>query len=319
MKTATSPLQLSVSPDVARAAAEWLTLQMGDEMDAAQWQAFEAWRSEHPEHEKAWLHIESMRRQLGALESKPAYRSLSRLGQRRRQVNQLLLLLGLGTTGTLLVRQSPAWQQQFADLRTEVGEQRVVTLADGSRLHLNTNTAVDLLFDQERRQIRLLKGELHIQTGSPQDQRPLMVETRYASARPLGTEFILRQGENDCRLAVLQGRVQLTQGKQQPMTVDQGHSAYFDQTGIHGVQVLRERFAWLQGQLFADNTRLGDFIEDLSRYHRGHIRCSHEVAELRLSGVFPLGNTHAILAALADALPVRVESHFGYWTRITPL
>ena len=68
----------------------------------------------------------------------------------------------------------------------------------------------------------------------------------------------------------------------------------------------------------ADEMRLGEFADELARYRPGVVRCSSEVAGLRISGVFPLDDTDRILASLTDVLPVRVRMRTRYWAAIEP-
>ena len=52
-----------------------------------------------------------------------------------------------------------------AGLATEVGERRQFLLDDGTRLQLNTASAVDVQFTAQRRLIVLRRGEIFIDTG----------------------------------------------------------------------------------------------------------------------------------------------------------
>ncbi|WP_370444251.1 hypothetical protein [Candidatus Burkholderia verschuerenii] len=52
--------------------------------------------------------------------------------------------------------------------------------------------------------------------------------------------------------------------------------------------------------------RLADFLSEIGRYRRGVVRCDASIADLRLSGTYPLDDTDRVLAALAHALPVRI-------------
>jgi transmembrane sensor len=45
-----------------------------------------------------------------------------------------------------------------ADYRSAVGQRRDVTLADGTQLILNTDSAIDVRFDANERFIRLYRG-----------------------------------------------------------------------------------------------------------------------------------------------------------------
>lgn len=76
--------------------------------------------------------------------------------------------------------------------------------------------------------------------------------------------------------------------------------------------------AWIKGQLVADNVRLVDFIEELSRYRPGILRCDRAVAELRISGVFRVADTDEVLGILRRTLPIRLAQVTGYWVTVGP-
>ena len=53
--------------------------------------------------------------------------------------------------------------------------------------------------------------------------------------------------------------------------------------------------------------RLGDLVHELGRYRRGHLGVAPEVADLRITGSFPLHDTDKALSALLPTLPVQIE------------
>ncbi len=61
----------------------------------------------------------------------------------------------------------------LADQRTATGEQRTLTLADGTLINLNTHSAMDVRFDEKRRLIVLQEGEILVETGH-NDARPVL-------------------------------------------------------------------------------------------------------------------------------------------------
>ncbi len=95
--------------------------------------------------------------------------------QRRAALKLLGLLLVAGGSGYLVQRSEP-WQAAFAEHRTATGEIRHVTLSDGTRLDLNSDSAVDLRFSASERRIRLIRGEVLLTSGHD-PLRPLIVET----------------------------------------------------------------------------------------------------------------------------------------------
>jgi transmembrane sensor len=68
--------------------------------------------------------------------------------------------------------------------------------------------------------------------------------------------------------------------------------------------------------LVVDNARLGDLVHELGRYRRGHLGVAPEVADLRITGSFPLHDTDKALSALLPTLPVQIERHTPYWVTV---
>ena len=74
--------------------------------------------------------------------------------------------------------------------------------------------------------------------------------------------------------------------------------------------------AWTRGMLVVDNARLGDVIEELARYRTGYLGVDKSVADLRITGSFPLHDTTLALNALLPTLPVQIEQHTPWWVTV---
>lgn len=273
--------------------------------------AWQAWLAADSRHAQAWQRIEQLQQRLGEAPPGLAATTLEQARQQRRAaLKMLVMLLGVGAVGWQGYRLSP-WQ---ADYATRVGERRRLTLADGSRLDLNTNTRVDIRFDAGQRLIHLRQGEILVETAK--DSRPLSVQTDEGRLLALGTRFVVRQGDGLTQVTVeahaVEARPRLAMGP--PVRVDAGQALSFsaDTLGVLGAMPANAS-AWTQGMLVAVDWRLQDLLAELSRYRQGYLGCTPEVAELRLSGAFNLDDSDAALANLQDSLPVRVRQLTRYW------
>lgn len=320
-----------IDPSVAHAAADWLTLAMSGDMTDAERQRLQRWRHASPDHERAWLHIEAVMDRLGALESTAAHRSLSRTGAptsaKRRRAVTALLALGMASGAGWMATESTIGRRMLANVRTATGEQRTITLDDGSRVLLNTDTAVDIAFDASRRVLRLVAGEVMITTGhaatdsGAPDSRPFIVQTRDGAIRALGTRFIVRQDDEETRVSVLESAVEVTpaQAAETPTLLNAGERLAFTRHRVlQRASVDVAATAWTRGQLIAEDARLGDFINELARFRPGVLRCDPAVADLRFSGVFPIADTDRILALLPNSLPITVRRRTRYWVTVGP-
>jgi transmembrane sensor len=309
------PVQTPISRDVARQAAQWLVLMHEQPLSAAQQEACTRWRQTDPEHERAWQRVVHVQQQLGGLPPAVALGTLNR--ERRQALKALLVLAALSPAGYFGYRFG-SQQGWMADYHTAVGERRQMTLADGSVINLNTDSAIDVHFDAGQRLIRLVRGEIMVTTATDPAGRPLRVVSEQGLMEPLGTRFNVRQFDGTTQLAVLQGRVRVTPLQGPPLVVEAGEQRSFSATVFGPVRAANDlTTSWTQGQLVADNLPLRDFFHELTRYRAGRLHCDDSVADLRISGGFRLDDTDAILAALPSTLPVRVTYRTRYWVTVS--
>ena len=328
MRTATvhalgQPIDLAI----AMQAAEWLTTLMSGVATPAEKTAWQEWRQAHPDHERAWKHIESASGGLRELDAQACRTALARRPaspiSRRNSLQLLAWVSTIGLTGWFGARSPYApdfARAALADMATGVGERRELALPDGSRLHLNSGSAVNIRFSGTQRLLQLVRGEVFIatarETGRP--YRPFLVETAHGHAQALGTRYSVRQADGNTLVAVEEGAVRLT-----PRHGDGNQLIRAGQGGgMTAQQILPEHavspdiWAWRQGLLLADAMPLRDFLHELSRYRHGLLGCDDAVAGLRISGVFPLADLDAVLLSLPDSLPVDVRLRTRYWVQV---
>lgn len=300
---------------VLQQAADWFA-RLRDERASEQDQlAWQRWLNAQPQHRQAWLRVESISGQFERLPQPQAARSaLQARGLDRRQALKALSVIGGGTLLALSGRALP-WQQWQANQRTAVGEVQGSQLADGSRLWLNTDSALDVDFGADLRRLALYRGEVLVEVA--EDTRPFWLETEHARLRVQGGRFAVRQRDDGYLVSAESGALEIIGARRQ--TLAAGQQAYFDGRWVDRPAPLRlGQQAWVHGVLQADDMPLGEFIAELSRYQRGHLGCDPRVAELRLVGAFPLAEPARIYAALEASLPVRVVRRLPWWISIEP-
>jgi transmembrane sensor len=314
-----------IAPDIARRAVHWWVELYSGDARASDRHAFEQWLAAHPDHALAWKHIESVCGRIHGLteHASAARAALSQASsQKRRRTLKALTLLFFASSGAWVAEERVPWRAWTADIRTAVGERRTITLADGTELTLNTDSAVDIRYTEAQRRLRLVRGEIMVTTGhADAAARRFFVDTKDGSLEALGTRFAVRQDETDTRLDVFAGavRIEPADAPYDAIVLHAGESARFDRTGIRPREPLRaDDAAWTDGLIVASFMRLDDFLAELARYRHGVIRCDAAVADLRLSGTYPLDDTDRVLNALKHALPVRVDYMTRYWVAVRP-
>ena len=68
--------------------------------------------------------------------------------------------------------------------------------------------------------------------------------------------------------------------------------------------------------LVAAHMRLADFLAELGRYRRGQLNCDPKVADLLISGTYPVDDSERVLDLLAVSLPVRIKRFTRYWVTV---
>ncbi|WP_448650903.1 FecR domain-containing protein [Pseudomonas fluorescens] len=313
----------AIDPLILGEAADWMVqLQSGSATDEDR-RAIAQWQGRSAQHAQAWQRAEAILGDFNSVPGAIAGDTLKRIGRKkalgRRQALGLLLLAG---PASWLAYHYKPWQPWTADQHTGIGEQRPLTLPDGTRLLINTRSSLNIAFSDQVRRIELLQGEVMITTAKDPaaSHRPFIVQTRHGTARALGTHFSVRVGERTSQVAVIEGAVEmLPQRATQGVILKAGEQSAFGSERVAAVEPLAvSALAWENGMLLAQHMRLADLLDELARYRSGVLRCHASVAGLTVSGAFPLRDTDASLRLLQETLPVRVSSLAGYWVTVEP-
>ena len=310
-----------IDPRILEQAADWMMQLHSGAANAQQRLACERWRASDPEHARAWRRAEALLGKLGGLPPELAMPALDRArgsdrgAARRAALLKLAALLAV-VPGAWLLAEQQGWRH---DYQTATGERRDITLSDGSRIHLNTATALDVQFDGARRLLRLRRGEIAVQTASDVQRRSFVVATAEGRLEALGTVFSVRQADGYTALAVQESRVRvLPQAGAASQVIVAGQQITFTATAIGQPAPFDPgALAWQRGMLLADDMRLHDFALELARYRPGIVRCDPRVAHVRVSGAFPIMDTDAALVMLVSTYPVVARTRLrGYWVTL---
>ncbi|MDZ3995481.1 FecR family protein [Pseudomonas sp. Teo4] len=304
-------MNASFSAQVAEQAVHWLIESQGEDFDQAQQQALQSWLLADREHQRAWAHIQQVNQRLRGVASPVVHATLQAPpSPARRRALKALLLVGVASATGLGLQQHNPLPGLMADYRSPVGQRRRMRLDDGSLLQLNTDSAADVRFDPQQRRIRLLNGELQLEVAK--DVRPLVLRTGEGTLRMDGGRYNVRQFNRFSLVAVFDGAANLS-----GQTLLAGQQARFTAAGWQGIAPLeRNSGAWVDGMLVASQMRLADFLAELARYRHGQLSCSDRIADLRISGSYPLDDSEQILHMLEVALPVKVRRFTRYWVKV---
>ncbi|MCE3028746.1 FecR domain-containing protein [Salinicola sp. DM10] len=285
------------------------------------------WCDEQPDHALAWRRVAGMSAELDDITQRlpTTTEALSILDRgnrelaRRRALKLMLTGCAVGGAGLWLSPARLPWQ---ADYTTAIGERRRISLSDGTRVTLNTDSALDVAFDNDQRRLVLARGEVLVESGSDVaslHHRPLRLACRHGICEALGTRFSVRDTAATSRLHVSAGRVALDQPGTTRQIVVPGETVRFDGATTTPVAApALDPDAWSRGMLVVNDIRLDKFLAELARYRLGFVGCDEHVAGLRLSGVYQLDDQSALLRHLTRTLPIKVVSRTRWWIRVEP-
>ena len=317
----------AIDPQILDQAADWLMRLSATNVTDADREACLHWQQQHPDHVRAWARAELLMNKLGSLPPSLAIPALDRPENpnRRAMLNKLAVLLAIAPVGwgSWRIVESQGWT---ADYHTASGEKRELQLADGTQLTLNTSTSVDVQFDDDKRFVWLRSGEILVQTAvdTALVSRPFIVGTQHGQLEALGTRFTVYQQKNVTQLAVLQGAVKVMPTEadlSQQIIVHAGEQIRFNRYTVESLSPLdHAKIAWMQGMLLADKMPLGEFVRELARYRSGVVRCDPKIADLPVSGSYPVSDTDLALRMLVSTYPIQLTSVMqGYWITLGPI
>ncbi|MFS0827154.1 FecR domain-containing protein [Pseudomonas phoenicis] len=298
---------------LAREAAQWLALQDAGEMDADAERRLQGWRARSAAHEALWQRAMQLRQRFAQV---PAPLGLSCLDrpdpQRRKLLGQALTLAACAPLALLTYRELPV-ERWRADLATATGERRGLALADGSRLQLNTASAVNIHYGANLLEVELLQGEIALD-----GRGPLRVRTRHGNLDAEGASLCVHDVDERCLVSVQRGELRVRPRHGHERRLVAGERAWLGTAGVEGVRAFDTQLpGWQQGMLIVDNQPLGQFLRELQRYRPGLLRWPASLERLAVTGTFMLDDTDRILGLLAASLPLRVQYRTRYWVTLS--
>ncbi|MBN6513543.1 FecR domain-containing protein [Acinetobacter pittii] len=309
-----------IPPHVLDAAADWLVLLHSGEMTALQQQQFEQWKAEKKEHQLALQQMEKFSHGLSNLAGNFPSKALVQSNQKfnlAAKRNMLLSLSGLVIVG--LSAYFIPWEKWQSDYHTKVGEIKKVSLKDGSQLIMASDCYVDVNFTQEKRQIKLIDGEIYIETAKDAQHRPFIVETKNGSVEALGTQFTVRQENSEqTKVKVYKHAVAIEpENSSKRQILKQGQRAFFDEKYISKALPLdNDQPYWTQQLLVVDQWPLQKVLDELFRYKKGTYHLAPELKNIKISGVFSLKNPEQSLETLAYSHQLELTYYSPYLLNI---
>ncbi len=219
------------------------------------------------------------------------------------------------TRGHWLSRSHVASETTTVHFVTRHGQQQTIVLADGSILHLNTDTAATVQYGPSERNVILTAGEAHLRVAHVVG-RPFHVIAGATDIVDLGTEFDVRLQERATLVTVVEGRVAVKSRTDQhdagrALELEANHQIEVQANGVQGPPILVDTArttAWLHRQIIFEREALDSVAQEFSRYSVKPIEIvSPSLRSLPISGVFSVEDTDTFVTFLRSLEGVRVE------------
>ena len=330
--------------EIDEEAAVWVWRMDSDSVSAANRDAFNSWLRRDSRHRRAYEDLTHVWTGLNGLaeakrEEKIATftRTSAGFGLAKRSV-----WWGAAAAAIVAAVAIAAWMRMGSELQTlatAVGQQRSVTLADGSVVSLNTNTIVETKLQRTVREITLRQGEAHFQVAHDRS-RPFLVHAGDAVVRAVGTQFEVRlRSDQHVDVLVNEGRVEVrseaaaepagsatgvraARSRVHTLAAGQQLSATGNDYSVVPVSThrLSSVLAWRDGAVVFDGETLADAIAEIGRYTDQRIIVNDpQIAGLRVGGRYRTGDVQAFFDALQTAFPVSIRHGSNGVVFIDPL
>src|SRR5918995_6401024 len=304
--------------DTPATASDWL-IALGEQPANDELRArFEAWLAASPDHQRDWAEVARTAEVLGhagpadrhewgvfVRQRKADRAAASRAasaGRRRRVVGLAALAaaacLAFVFGGNLMLRIE-------ADHMTATAEQRRVQLADGTVVLLAPESAIDVVYGEGARRVRLLKGRAYFDVAA--DRQPFVVQAREVEARDIGTAFDVGLDARGVDVAVREGIVDVSAARVPSAIAERleaGDWVRVTATGRveRGHLPADQVASWMQGQLVVKNRPVGEVVDALRPYFDGLVMLrGAALADQPLTGVYNLADPIEALRAVARA------------------
>lgn len=313
---------------IKQEAGEWVARQDTRDLTPEEEASFHAWRGQSDVHREEFDRIADAWDQCDLLDElnyvdviaeRPTPMRVPALMARRPLLSAMAASFVVVMIGAALYAQMALRTPlQSGAFHTALGEQKTITLADGSSLVLNTDSAVEMRYTREGRDIRLLRGEAHFDVAKNK-HRPFSVYAGDEVVRAVGTAFAVRLQETAAvEVTVSEGRVALFANQPLPapepvIEMMAGEIAIVKKAKVEKLEelagaALERKLAWRRGLISFAGDSLGDAVAEISRYADYRIDIADPaLQDVTVGGYFRVGEVEPFLRALEDAFDIGVE------------
>jgi transmembrane sensor len=322
MGMSSTPHERKMPSALARAeAAAWIARLHGPNRTPEVEAGLRRWLAENPERAVALELLNDTWEKSALLRRRPSERLAS--GQSR-GFRLAASLAALATVAIAAIAAGTLYYLTSRGVSTAVGEQRTVSLADGTRVYLNTDTQMVERYDRDARRVELRRGEALFEVTKKPDW-PFIVSAGNHEVRALGTAFLVRREPGQLTVTLVEGKITVSPMSEEPRS---GAAEGIEREALEALpssaagtftlgagERLRYRAAespkldrppidqvtaWQRGQVALDDMSLADAAAEMNRYStRRLVIADAATAAIRISGIFRAGDQESFARAVA--------------------
>lgn len=211
----------------------------------------------------------------------------------------------------LLIAGAALWFATPDPYTTRHGEQRTWQLPDNTVVRLNSNSAIAVDFDENRRRVEVERGQVYFEVAKD-ETRPFSVRAGSHLIQDIGTAFDVYRKADTVTVTVVEGRVRVWDGaiassieitpealaERPPPELSSALLADLDagtqiriaksgQVEKQGPANVQAAVAWVQNKIVFDKHPIAEVAAEFNRYNRRQIRIDDpRVGAIPISGVF---------------------------------
>jgi transmembrane sensor len=301
-------------------------------------QKFESWLSTSPQHQQIFEQMQALWSSVNPQQKK----------QKRSKQRKQIGTASLCVTALLLTPALP-WQYWNADYSTAVGQVTTITLADGSSATLNTNSAINVYYQQGQRKLQLVRGEVFVDVKKQPQLNPFTVTTPQGNAQALGTRYSVKYSqdgsqdvsqyssqsnlqsdqqksvEDYTKITVFESKVQVSSTTVNDVIVlSKGQQATVNYTSIQQHNFELASFPqtpdWSNKRLVFNQASLSSVVARLNQYHSGRLtlqddkkNSGNKLGERQFTGVLPTNDMEMAVNLLAETMNLQMHSISPYF------
>ncbi len=304
---------MSDASDIEYKAADWLQRRQFWSWSDEDQKALDAWLAESSAHRVAFLRLKAgyaqTERLVALRNSKP---------ERDRRIRTrwihaaavLIAACAIGASATFFIA-----KPENVTYSTPVGGRQTLTLADGTRIELNTDTTLKLNKSRATRSVTLVKGEAYFQVQHDA-QRPFVVETAGHTVTDLGTKFTVHTERDRVEVRLVEGQARLdavdTAKPQPSMLLKPGDVAIATANAMsvkrESMSKLADDLGWRRGLIVFHDTTLADAAEKLNRYNTNKLVVDRTAAKLKINGTFRADDAQTFAQMARDVFGLRITA-----------